>query len=268
MEKNDNILELQPDIFRIKGHGTSSHSYVIKGDYANLLIDSGVDANFSALQKSLLRVGLKIRDIDIVINTHEHFDHIGANRYFQDHALIAAHRFAATKMIFDDRYVTLYKSADLNEIPLKVHLWLESKSRFDLGNYSLNIIHTPGHTSGSICIYEPAKKILFTGDTVFAGGTLSYIAESGSIGDYINSILSLSTRQIVEIYPGHGDISVNPEEDMERAVHNAKAFLQSEDRIEITRFQENDLKGENKVSEQAKDHFNTCNKQKSNRTSP
>jgi glyoxylase-like metal-dependent hydrolase (beta-lactamase superfamily II) len=238
MEKTDDIIELQPDIFRIKGHGTSSHSYIIKGEYVTLLIDSGVDANFLTLQQSLLKIGLKIRDIDIVVNTHEHFDHIGANRYFQDHALIAAHRFAATKITLDDRYVTLYKSADLNEIPLKVHLWLESKSRFDLGNYSLNIIHTPGHTSGSICIYEPVRKILFTGDTVFAGGTLSYIAESGSVGDYINSILSLSTRRILEIYPGHGEISKNPKKDMERAVQNAKAFLKNEDDVEITRFRE------------------------------
>ena len=238
MEQNDDILELQPDIFRVKGHGTSSHSYIIKGDYGNLLIDSGVDTNFPVLQESLLKIGLKIRDIDIVVNTHEHFDHIGANRYFQDHALIAAHRFTATKITLDDRYVTLYKSADLNEIPLKVHLWLESKSRFDLGNYSLNIIHTPGHTSGSICIYEPVRKILFTGDTVFAGGTLSYIAESGSVGDYINSILSLSTRRILEIYPGHGEISKNPKEDMEKAIQNAKAFLKNEDEVEITRFRE------------------------------
>jgi len=238
MEKNGDIIELHPDIFRIKGHGTSSHSYIIKGDYANLLIDSGVDTNFPVLQESLLKIGLKIKDIDIVINTHEHFDHIGANRYFQDHALIAAHRFAATKMIFDDRYVTLYKSADLNELPLKVHLWLESKSRFDLGNYSLNVIHTPGHTSGSICIYEPVRKILFTGDTVFAGGTLSYIAESGSVGDYINSILSLNTRQILEIYPGHGEISTNPNESMEKAVQNAKAFLKSEEGVDVTRFKE------------------------------
>ena len=238
MEKNRDIIELQPDIFRVKGYGTSSHSYIIKGDCANLLIDSGVDTNFPVLQKSLLKIGLKIKDIDIVINTHEHFDHIGANRYFQDHALIAAHRFAATKITLDDRYVTLYKSADLNEIPLKVHLWLESKSRFDLGNYSLNVIHTPGHTSGSICIYEPVSKILFTGDTIFAGGTLSYIAESGSVGDYINSILSLSTRQILEIYPGHGEISKNPAEDMERAIQNAKGFLKGENGIEVTRFKE------------------------------
>ena len=238
MVKDDRIIELQPNIFRLKGEGTSSHSYLIRGDYKNILIDSGVDNNFSKLQKSLLMLGLKIRDIDIVINTHEHFDHIGANRYFQDYALIAAHRFAATKITVEDRYVTMYKSGDLNEPSLRVHLWLESKSRFNLGNYSLNIIHTPGHTSGSICIYEPVRKILFTGDTVFAGGTLSYIGESGSVGDYIDSISHLATRKINEFYPGHGKISKSPEEDMQKAILNARALLRDEEEVEITDFRE------------------------------
>ncbi len=210
----EKVIEVQNNIFLITGTGNSSHSYVIKGDRLNMLIDSGLDSNFQLLQESLLKIGLKVRDIDIVVNTHEHFDHIGANRYFQEHAIIAAHRFAATKIAMNDRYVTLYKSGDANELSLYVHLWLESKSRFDLGNYTLDVIHTPGHTSGSICIYEPIKKFLFTGDMLFAGGTLSYIAESGSVGDYINSIMSLNTRQIVEIYPGHGEISANPNEDM------------------------------------------------------
>lgn len=217
----------------IRGAGNSSHSYVVKGNRLNLLIDSGLDRNFPILQGSLLRIGLKVRDIDIVINTHEHFDHIGANRYFQEHTLIAAHRFAATKISMNDRYVTLYESGDANELSLHVHLWLESKTRFDLGNYTLDIIHTPGHTSGSICIYEPFKKFIFTGDTLFAGGTLSYIAESGSVGDYINSIMSLNTRQILELYPGHGDISVNPNDDMTAAVENARQFLRKDEEIKV-----------------------------------
>ena len=237
MATNDQVIELQPDIFWIKGENSSSHSYLIRGDYKNVLIDSGVDKNFFQLQKSLLMLGVKIRDIDIIINTHEHFDHIGANRYFQEHALIAAHRFAATKIITEDKYVTLYQSGDLNGPSLKVHFWLESKSRFDLGNYSLSIIHTPGHTSGSICIYEPTLKILFTGDTVFAGGTLSYIGESGSVGDYIDSISLLATRKINEIYPGHGAVSKTPEEDMEKAILNARALLKDEEGVEITHFQ-------------------------------
>ena len=230
----EKIQEVQNNIFLIIGNGSSSHSYVIKGDRFNLLIDSGLDGNFPELQESLLKIGLKVRDIDIVINTHEHFDHIGANRYFQEHAIIAAHRFAATKIAMNDRYVTMYKSGDANELSLYVHLWLESKSRFDIGNYTLDVIHTPGHTSGSICIYEPVKKFLFTGDTLFAGGTLSYIAESGSVGDYINSVMSLNTRQIVEIYPGHGKISSNPQEDMKAALENAKQFLSKNEEVKIT----------------------------------
>lgn len=228
---SEKIIELQDDIFMIRGKDKSSHSYVVKGDRMNMLIDSGIDGNFLFLQENLLKIGLKVRDIDVVVNTHEHFDHIGANRYFQESAIIAAHRFAATKMAVNDKYVTLYKSGDANELSLHVHLWLESKSRFDLGNYTLDIIHTPGHTSGSICIYEPSKKFLFTGDMIFAGGVLSYIAESGSVGDYINSIMSLNTRRIEHIYPGHGKISDNPDNDMKTAIENAKDFLKNNEEL-------------------------------------
>ncbi len=62
----------------------------------------------------------------------------------------------------------------------------------------------------------------------------SSIAESGSVGDYINSIMSLNTRQILEIYPGHGNISVNPGEDMRAAVENARQFLSRDEKIKIT----------------------------------
>ena len=233
------IIELHPNIFLIKGKNSSSHTYLLRTDYKNILIDSGIDKNFPDLRKSLLFIGIKIRDIDIIINTHEHFDHIGANRYFQEHALIAAHRFAAVKISTQDKYVTLYESGDLNEPAPKVHLWLENRFRFDLGNFSIEVIHTPGHTSGSICLYELNRKILFSGDTLFAGGELSYIAESGSIGDYIYSISHLATRKINEIYPGHGDISKNPEDDMKKSIEYAKALLNNDKKgVHVTNFRE------------------------------
>ena len=227
------VLELRSNIFLIQGYGGGSHSYLIRGDYKNVLIDAGLDKNFSNLQNALLTIGIKVRDIDIVINTHEHFDHIGANRYFQDYALIAAHRFAAVKIAVEDKFVTMYESGDLNELPLKIHLWLEDKFRFDIGNFVLEVIHTPGHTSGSICIFEFNHKLLFTGDTVFADGTLSYISESGSIGDYINSIGRLGIISVNEVYPGHGAISKKPEEDMQTAILNAEQLLKDEMTVEI-----------------------------------
>lgn len=224
---------LQENVYRIRGRGKGSHSYLVRGSMGNALIDPGLDSNFTFLQESLFSIGLKVRDIDIVINTHEHFDHIGANRYFQESSLIAAHRFAATKMTVNDRFVTLYKSGDINELTQHVHLWLESKSRIDLGNITLNIIHTPGHTSGSICIYEPDRKIMFTGDTLFAGGTLSFIAESGSLGDYINSLKNLGTIRVNDIYPGHGEASSDPEGDLQKAVVNAFDLLKKDDDLTV-----------------------------------
>jgi len=71
-------------------------------------------------------------------------------------------------------------------------------------------------------------KILFSGDAVFAGGTLSYIAESGSVGDYINSITRLEARKILKIFPGHGDLSLDPEQDLSQAILNAKKLLRGE----------------------------------------
>ena len=225
-DKNEAVTELRPGIFQIRGLKGSSHSYVIKGAYMNVMIDSGADQNFPVLERGLFQIGLKVRDIDLIINSHEHSDHIGANRYFQEFAMIAAYRLAASKMIAGDYYVTMYKGNDLNEIPMRVHLWLENMTRIDLGNYSLRIFHTPGHTSGCISILETTCGLLFSADSVFAGGTLSYIAESGSLGDYIDSLTRLRCFGLQALFPGHGKISTTPIEDIDRAIANAQEILE------------------------------------------
>jgi glyoxylase-like metal-dependent hydrolase (beta-lactamase superfamily II) len=141
--------------------------------------------------------------------------------------MIAAYRLAASKMISGDYYVTMYKGNDLNEIPMRVHLWLENMTRIDLGNYSLRVFHTPGHTSGCISIIETTHGLLFSADSVFAGGTLSYIAESGSIGDYIDSLTRLRCFGLQALYPGHGRVSTTPIEDIDAAIANAQKLLES-----------------------------------------
>lgn len=187
------------------------------------------------LERGLRQIGMKVRDVNLVINSHEHCDHIGANRYFHESSMIAAYRLAASKMIAGDYYVTMYKGNDLNEIPLRVHLWLENMTRLDLGNYSLRVFHTPGHTSGCISIIETTRGLLFSADSVFAGGTLSYIAESGSIGDYLDSLTRLRCFGLSALYPGHGRISPTPIEDIDQAIANAQKMLnhQAESAAEI-----------------------------------
>lgn len=232
--KNKKAEEIEQGIYLLRGQASDCHSYLIRASSRNVLIDSGLDSSFLSLREQLFSLGLKLKDIDLIINTHEHLDHIGSNRYFQESSFIAAHRSAATKITLGDHYVTLYRSRDLNKVPLHVHLWLENHFLFDLGSHHLEVIHTPGHTSGSICIYESATKVLFSGDTVFAGGILSYIAESGSLGDYINSIMRLETMKISEVYPGHGEISKNPEQDLSQAISNAKKMLEGDENVSIS----------------------------------
>jgi glyoxylase-like metal-dependent hydrolase (beta-lactamase superfamily II) len=247
-ERNSFLIELRPGIFQIRGFQGSSHSYVIKGAYKNVLIDSGADRNFPVLRDGLLQVGLKVKDIDILINTHEHSDHIGANRYFEEYTLVAAYRLAASKITAGDTYVTMYRANDLNDIPQRVHLWLENMTRIEIGNYSLRVLHTPGHTSGSICLYETREGLLFSADTLFAGGTLSYIAESGSVGDYLDSLRRLAAFRIAEVYPGHGRISVEPQEDIAKAIENAQTLLRGNKEVEgIFYEKENGLEKERAV---------------------
>jgi len=64
----------------------------------------------------------------------------------------------------------------------------------------------------------------------------SLIAESGSIGDYINSIMRLEARKISEIYPGHGKISKTPEEDFSQAILNAKKLLCGDQNLSVSPF--------------------------------
>lgn len=222
-EGEEVVVELQPGVWQIRSHKPGCHVYVVLGKFKKVLIDSGIEENFEHLRRHFNEIGITPEDIDLVINTHEHFDHIGANCYFHETAFIAAHRFAATKIELQDAYVTLSRTkGDDHAIKSRAHWWLENRDLIDLGEYKLKILHTPGHTSGCICIYEPFKRFMFTGDTVFAGGTLSNIAHSGSAGDYVNSIERLNTMKVNEFYPGHGAVSKTPEEDMLRAVENAK----------------------------------------------
>jgi hydroxyacylglutathione hydrolase len=218
------VIGLAPGIYQLRGEKPGSHVYLIKGATKNVLIDTGVAGKFPVLKRRLTELGLHVRDVNLIILTHEHYDHIGATAFFHRTAVVAAHRLAANKVELQDEFVTLLKH-DQPSKPFWVDVWLEDGSIIDLGNYELQVIHTPGHTSGCICLYEPRVGFLFTGDTVFAGGTLSEIAVSGNVSDYVNSVRRLSNLKTKELYPGHGRVSSTPDEDLPKAIVYAQTML-------------------------------------------
>jgi len=68
------------------------------------------------------------------------------------------------------------------------------------------VIHTPGHTPGGICLYDPVSKILFSGDTVFQDGSFGRTdLYGGNTKKLIDSIKKLTQLDVSIMYPGHGD---------------------------------------------------------------
>lgn len=220
------IAELRPNIYQIRLGRPSSHCYIIKGKPKNVLIDTGMAATYPKLVTCLGELGLEPGDIHLIILTHEHFDHIGATAYMFRKSVVAAHPLAANKIELQDEFVMMSKYLDLSAEPFHADIWLEGDAMFELGNYRLRVLHTPGHVSGCICLHEPDHGLLFTGDTVFAGGALSGIFGSGSISDYVHSLKRLSGLHVEEFYPGHGPISTTPREDMQKAVTDSRTLME------------------------------------------
>ncbi len=219
---------LRPNVYQFETKGAGCHVFLIIGEDLNVLIDTGMLSKFNSFNYLLTtEVGLKVEDINLVINTHEHFDHISSNAYFN--CPIAAHRKAAAKIHHSDELITKGKKWGIDLSDLMINIWLEDRNVIDIGTVLLNIIETPGHTSGSICIYEPDKKFIFTGDTLFKGAT-SNIYESGSISEYIHSLRILNTLKIHSFFPSHGSCVIGKSEvnsEIESSIENAKMELES-----------------------------------------
>lgn len=213
--KGNGIVQLKENIFQLRG---KCMSYLIRGVKKNLLIDTGLPWDKENLELQLNSIGLSKEDIHIVVLTHEHLDHIGGVPLFSPKTVIAAHILAANKISMQDEFVLMSKAFHLSVDSYHVDIHLHHGTKIDLGGCVVNVIHTPGHSSGSISLYEPNFQIMFTGDTIFANGVLGGIFPSGSISDYTLTLRELSAIRIKEIYPGHGRISSTPEEDFDKAI--------------------------------------------------
>lgn len=156
--------------FTLGTNKRSVYTTLIKGN-KNCLIDTGTANNFNDIKSFCEEEGVEINDIDIIINTHCHADHIGSNYLFKkanSNIILYAHRLA--KPYIED-LEKQYKERpvpgffDLISGSNKVDKALEDGDVIDIG-MKLQIIHTPGHSKGSISIFIPEKDVLITGDAV------------------------------------------------------------------------------------------------------
>ena len=161
-----------------------------------IIIDPGFDRNSeaAAILDNVKRNGFRIR---FIVNTHGHPDHTSGNRPIKEatKALLLIHEYDAPLL--------------MNSPPDKT---LGEGNLVEFGDVKLRVLHTPGHSEGSICLL--GSDAVFSGDTLFAGSIGRYDLPGGSLEALMSSIKDklMILPDYVKVYPGHGPTSTIGEE--------------------------------------------------------
>lgn len=194
------------------------NTYLIKGN-RNILIDPGHYHLFGHVKDGLRRLGLSILDIDVVLITHGHLDHMEGIKVFESAPTIYAIHKKEWNII--KKGVSHHMGVFLTP-EIEPHILLQEGDLI-VGDKRLMIIHTPGHSPGSICIYWPEKKVLFTGDCVFEQGVGRTDLPGGNGEELRESIENISQLEAWYVLPGHGEMVLGKDE-VERNFKEIKEF--------------------------------------------
>jgi glyoxylase-like metal-dependent hydrolase (beta-lactamase superfamily II) len=180
------------------------NSYIFKKNGTTILIDPGLKRYVPALLISAAQDGVNEEDLSLVINTHAHPDHLDGNAYFLERNIkvaLAEEEGKFLQSIGKDffRMFGLEQPGGQIDISLK-------EGEFKTSDIELQVLLTPGHSPGSICLYWPEKKALISGDVIFSEsvGRTDFPGGSGEL--LKQSIERLSALDVEYLLPGHNEI--------------------------------------------------------------
>lgn len=193
--------------------------YLIKTETGFHLIDSGSKKKQKQLEKELVKAGCERGKLKLIILTHGHSDHVGNAAYLREKydAKIAMHK-GDSKMVREGDMFADTRAGTLVKVIISIMklLGLSSFQKFipdiyleqnqDLSSYGLNalVIHTPGHSKGSISLLTDEKD-LFCGDLIGNSKTPEKTTLIDDMGQLVESIEKIRELESLIVYPGHGN---------------------------------------------------------------
>lgn len=191
-------------------------SYLVLGTERGIIIDTGTGIG------DIKQVVSELTELPVsVVNTHEHYDHVGGNYRFDDIAIFD-HPAAIARLdkgvdnASVQRYITdeyLWKplpqgfDASTWTIPsVQPTTLMHDGEIIDLGERQLRVIYTPGHSPGSVCLLDAENRLLFTGDHFFPGPLYAH-ADDVNIKEYVksNQMLADMVGEYDYVLSGHND---------------------------------------------------------------
>lgn len=194
------------------------NTYFIDGE-KKILIDPGHLQFFSHVRDGLSALSLNPEDIDLVLITHGHPDHLEGVQAFENmNALVGV---SEIEMDFIRNVAPHYGQA-LGVPDFEPDILLR-EGEMQAGLVSLQVIHTPGHSPGSVCFYWPDEKVLFSGDVIFNGGIGRTDLPMGNGEDLKASIRRLAALDVEYVLSGHGE-PVRGSDEVKRNFQEIESF--------------------------------------------
>ncbi|NMC09624.1 MAG: MBL fold metallo-hydrolase [Methanothrix sp.] len=209
------------EVHKVSGAAFDGNVYLIL-DKRPILVDAGMMAGPTLKN---IKKYIDPTKIEMIVLTHCHHDHSGAAPQLKE--ATGARLLLSEKevgCIGDDLASVAYLFGQ--EAPeYKVDETLKEGMVLELGKWRLEVIETPGHSQGSVCLYEKSERILFSGDTVFPDGNIGRTdMYGGDTAQLVNSIERLTRLDVQTLYPGHMEITSR---DVNRQIEMSLRFARS-----------------------------------------
>jgi glyoxylase-like metal-dependent hydrolase (beta-lactamase superfamily II) len=202
---SEDLYAIQEDISEVNPIYTNDplNLYLLLGNKSALLIDTGCGL---APLRPIVKDLIKERDL-IVVNSHAHWDHILGNEEFEKIYIHENEAPIVSKQYDLSHQKDLFKCySNRNFIipPCKNIKIIKDGDEFDLGDRNIEVIHAPGHSPGSICLFT-SENDLFTGDVAYYGD--QFLPSKKKIPDVLetlsNLIILCNNKSINKLYPSH-----------------------------------------------------------------
>jgi hydroxyacylglutathione hydrolase len=200
-----------------------SHVYVIglPSSQDLSMVDAGLMGKGGYKIQSIRKLGIEVSDIKRIIMTHTHLDHIGCLKEIREqipHAEVWIHEEEADPIEKGDERgvygMEMFRSMcqtqyglKPGEFKFKVDRRLRDGETLHVGGLSWEILHVPGHSAGSVALYDRSQKVLIPGDVVYADYAIGRFDLHGADGSVLKrSLLRLGELEVYVLLPGHNRV--------------------------------------------------------------